>query len=113
MGIRGDSARDIIRFVTGVDVISKQSADQIYYYDVIFKHPYFYHDIITDTSEYDLAMIVVDRTIKFGPTVSPICLPSIHDHELFVHQIVTAAGKFKFTNLQLSIPKFIFYRLGK
>lgn len=87
------------RFLTGMDIIitpesdtMQPSSDQIYYAQTVQNHPQYIE--LNQVPVFDITIIVVDRPIKFGPLVSPICLPNLHDQKLFLNQKAKAVGKF-------------------
>ena len=79
------------RIFTGIHTITPPLRDQIYTPIEIVKHPSYVYGESYDI--FDLAMIVVDRTIRFSPTIHPICLPNPNDDELFSNHKALAAGE--------------------
>lgn len=49
-----------------------------------------------DYDDYDMAILTLDKKIRFSNTVSPICLPEAHDD--FSGSVATVAGMFLVKN---------------
>ena len=77
----------------GSHSVEKPTEEQIYKTREIIFHPLYKYGERYDT--YDLALVIVDRAIKFGPIVKPICLPNAYDDELFWNREVIVSGKFQ------------------
>ncbi|CAH1726989.1 unnamed protein product [Chironomus riparius] len=82
--------KDDLRILTGIHVNTEPPEDLIYTPIDIIKHPSHVRGRYYIT--FDLAMIIVDRTIRFSPIIQPICLPNDNDDKLFLKQKAITAG---------------------
>lgn len=72
----------------------EKEIQQYYSPDNFIIHPFFRIDK-DGHFIYDLAIVVVDRPIRFSKFISPICLPNVNDDELFWEHKLITAGKIK------------------
>lgn len=82
-----------IYWILGVHnlTVDTRNMHYIYFTANFLMHPKFSYGRMYDN--YDMAIVITERSIQFDDFVMPICLPVVNEDQLYIHHDVTVSGR--------------------